>query len=148
MSETKKRTNSNSYISKSIKYRLQLLDGVWSIPLAFLAFVYGGYLSETYFGDPLISIQYLQQVMMAAMILVFANFVVFLGINFNFRKLQQAFYSKEMRLTARAELTAWQKIKLYFLVYFGLLLSFLLILWLVMIATGTGTVLELPQTTM
>ena len=120
---------------KSIKYRLQLFDGLWSIPLAFLAFMYGGYLSSAYFGDPLISIQYLQQVLMAAMILVFANFVVFLGINFNFRQLQKDFYSKELRYYAKAQLTPWQKIKLYFAVYFGLLVSFLAILWLVMTAT-------------
>jgi hypothetical protein len=146
MTELRKKTNQSTV--KSVKYRLQLFDGIWSIPLAFLAFVYGGYLSNTYFGDPLISIQYLQQVMMAAMILVFANFVVFLGINFNFRKLQQDFYSRDLRTTAKNRLSSWQKIKLYLAVYFGLLLTFLLILWLVMTVTGTGTVQELPQTAM
>ena len=127
---------------KLIKYRLQLFDGLWSIPLGFLAFMYAGNLSLTYFGDPLISIQYLQQVMMAGLILVFANFVVFLGIRFNFRSLQKDFYSKELKYLASTELTSWQKIKLYLLVYFGLFLSFLAILWLVMTCTGTGIVLE------
>lgn len=127
---------------KSIKYRLQLFDGLWSVPLAFLAFMYGGYLSVTYFGDPLISIEYLQQVLMAAMILVFANFVVFLGINFNFRALQRDFYSRDLKYYSKMELNSWQKIKLYLLVYFGLLLSFLAILWLVMTATGTGIAFE------
>lgn len=121
---------------KSIKYRLQLFDGLWSIPLAFIAFTYFGYLSTEYFGDPIISIQYLQQVLMAALILVFANFVVFLGVNFNFRKLQKDFYSKELKHYASMELNSWQKIKLYLLVYFGFLLSFLLILWLVMTVTA------------
>lgn len=127
---------------KSIKYRLQLFDGLWSVPIAFLAFMYGGYLSATYFGDPLISIQYLQQVLMAAMILVFANFVIFLGINFNFRNLQKEFYSKELSRSAKMQLNSWQRIKLYLAVYFGLLLSFLVILWLVMTATGTDIVFE------
>lgn len=121
---------------KSIKYRLQLFDGLWSIPLAFVAFTVFGYISSTYFGDPLISIEYLQQVLMAGLILVFANFVVFLGINFNFRALQKDFYSKELKYYAKMELTSWQKIKLYLFVYFGFLLSFLLVLWLVMTATA------------
>lgn len=120
---------------KSLRYRLQLFDGLWSIPLAFFAFMMFGYLSARYFGDPLISIEYLQQVLMAAMILVFANFVVFLGINFNFRQLQKDFYSKELKYYAGMELNSWQKIKLYLFVYFGLLLSFLAILWLVMTVT-------------
>ena len=123
-------------ILKSIKYRLQLFDGLWSVPLAFVAFTYFGYLSAEYFGDPIISIQYLQQVLMAALILVFANFVVFLGINFNFRQLQKDFYSKDLKYFANMELNSWQKIKLYLLVYFGFLLSFLLILWLVMTVTA------------
>jgi hypothetical protein len=127
---------------KSIKYRLQLFDGLWSVPLAFFVFIYAGYLSSTYFGDPLISIQYLQQVLMAAMILILSNFVVFLGINFNFRTLQKDFYSKELRHYANMELTSWQKIKLYLLVYFGLLLAFIVLLWLVMTATGTAIVFE------
>jgi hypothetical protein len=121
---------------KSLRYRLQLFDGLWSIPLAFFAFMVFGYLSARYFGDPLISIEYLQQVLMAAMILVFANFVVFLGINFNFRQLQKDFYSKELKYYAGMELNSWQKIKLYLFVYFGLLLSFLAILWLVMTVTA------------
>lgn len=121
---------------KSLKYRLQLFDGLWSVPLAFVAFTYFGYISAEYFGDPIISIQYLQQVLMAALILVFANFVVFLGINFNFRQLQKDFYSKDLKYFANMELNSWQKIKLYLLVYFGFLLSFLLILWLVMTVTA------------
>jgi ABC-type uncharacterized transport system permease subunit len=127
---------------KSLKYRLQLFDGLWSIPLAFIVFMYAGYLSASYFGDPLISIQYLQQVLMAAMILILANFVVFLGINFNFRALQRDFYSKELKYYSKMELNSWQKIKLYLLVYFGLLLAFIVILWLVMTATGTAIVFE------
>jgi hypothetical protein len=121
---------------KRIIRKLQLFDGVWSIPLAFIAFTFFGYLSSAYFGDPLISIEYLQQVLLAALILVFANFVVFLGINFNFRNLQKSFYSKELKQYAGMELNSWQRIKLYLFVYFGLLLSFLAILWLVMTATA------------
>jgi len=123
-------------ILKSIKYRLQLFDGLWSVPLAFVAFTYFGYVSSTYFGDPLISMEYLQQVLLAGLILVFANFVAFLGGYFNFRGLQKYFYSREIKVETRNKLTAWQRIKLYLWVYFGLLFSFLLILWLVMTATA------------
>jgi hypothetical protein len=122
---------------KKFIYKLQLFDGVWSVPLSVLFFLLVGKLSYEYFGDtPLISTEYLQLVMLAAVILIFANFVVFLGIRFNFRNLQKDFYSKEMKYLAGMELTSWQKIKLYLFVYFGFLVSFLLILWLVMTATA------------
>jgi hypothetical protein len=80
--------------------------------------------------------EYLQQVLLTGLILVFANFVAFLGGYFNFRGLQKYFYSQEIKVETRNKLTAWQKIKLYLVVYFGLLFSFLLILWLVMTATA------------
>jgi hypothetical protein len=121
---------------KKLIYKLQLFDGLWSIPLAFLAFTYFGYLSTVYFGDPLISVEYLQQVLLSGLILVFANFVAFLGGYFNFRGLQKYFYSQEIKVETRNKLTAWQRIKLYLWVYFGLLSSFLVILWLVMTATA------------
>jgi len=122
---------------KKFIYKLQLFDGVWSVPLSVLFFLLVGKLSYEYFGDtPLISTEYLQLVVLAAVILIFANFVVFLGIRFNFRNLQKDFYSKEMKYLAGMELTSWQKIKLYLFVYFGFLVSFLLILWLVMTATA------------
>ena len=121
---------------KNILRKLQLFDGVWSVPLAFIGFTYFGYLSSTYFGDPLISMEYLQQVLLAGLILVFANFVAFLGGYFNFRGLQRYFYSTEIKDHIKYELNVWQRIKLYLVVYFGLLFSFLLILWLVMTATA------------
>jgi hypothetical protein len=122
---------------KRLIYKLQLFDGVWSVPLSVLFFLLVGKFSYEYFGDtPLISTEYLQLVMLAAVILIFANFVVFLGIRFNFRTLQKDFYSKELRHYASMELKSWQKIKLYLFVYFGFLVSFLLILWLVMTATA------------
>jgi hypothetical protein len=122
---------------KKLIYKLQLFDGVWSVPLSVFFFLIVGKFSYEYFGDtPLISTEYLQLVMLAAVILIFANFVVFLGIRFNFRTLQKDFYSKELRHYASMELKSWQKIKLYLFVYFGFLVSFLLILWLVMTATA------------
>jgi hypothetical protein len=120
---------------KRLLYKLQLFDGIWSIPLAFLGFFLAGSLSLKYFGDPLISIEYLQQVILSGLILVFANFIVFLGINFNFRGLQRFFYSQELKEKI-VSLSVWERIKLYLIVYFGLFSAFLVILWLVMSATA------------
>jgi hypothetical protein len=120
---------------KKLLYKLQLFDGVWSIPLAFLGFFIAGSLSLEYFGDPLISIEYLQQVILSGLILVFANFVAFLGGFFNFRGLQKFFYSKELKEKI-INLSVWERVKLYLIVYFGLLSAFLVILWLVMSATA------------
>jgi len=120
---------------KRLLYKLQLFDGVWSIPLAFLGFFIAGSLSLEYFGDPLISVEYIQQVILSGLILVFANFVAFLGGFFNFRGLQKFFYSKELKEKI-INLSVWERVKLYLIVYFGLLSAFLVILWLVMSATA------------
>jgi len=120
---------------KKLLYKLQLFDGVWSIPLAFLGFFIAGSLSLEYFGDPLISVEYIQQVILSGLILVFANFVAFLGGFFNFRGLQKFFYSKELKEKI-ITLSVWERVKLYLIVYFGLLSAFLVILWLVMSATA------------
>jgi hypothetical protein len=120
---------------KKILRKLQLFDGLWTIPIAFFLFLLAGSYSAEYFGDGLISTEYIQQVFLSALILVFANFVVFLGGFFNFRGLQNYFYSKNAKEELEYSSTPWQRIVLYICVYFGLLLSFLLILWLVMTAT-------------
>lgn len=122
---------------KKILRKLQLFDGVWTIPLAFFVFLLAGSYSAEYFGDGLISTEYIQQVLLAALIMVFANFVVFLGGFFNFRGLQNYFYSKAAKEELEYASTPWQRITLYLVVYFGLLLSFLLILWLIMTVTAS-----------
>ena len=123
---------------KKILRKLQMWDGLWTVPLAFFLFLLAGSYSAEYFGDGLISTEYIQQVILAALIMVFANFVVFLGGFFNFRGLQNYFYSKEAKRDLEYASSPWQRIILYLCVYFGLLLSFLLILWLVMTATASA----------
>jgi ABC-type uncharacterized transport system permease subunit len=125
-------------MTKKVLYYLQKYDGVWSIPLAFLGFFMAGRYGYEYFGDALISTEYIQVVFMAALILIFANFVVFLGINFNFRSLQRYFYSTEIKEQIKNELTVWQRIKLYLFVYFCFLVLFLFIVWLLMTVTVSG----------
>lgn len=129
---------------KRIIKNLQMYDGIWSIPLAFLGFFLAGKYSYEYFGDALISTEYIQVVFMAALILIFANFVVFLGINFNFRYLQRYFYSIELRNHLKSKVSVWRRIKLYLFIYFSFLLLFLFIVWLLM----TVTVSELPPVLM
>ena len=63
---------------KKLIRNIQLYDGVWSIPLAFIAFFLAGKYSVEYFGDAIISTEYLQYVILASLIMVFANFIVFL----------------------------------------------------------------------
>lgn len=128
---------------KVIRY-VQMFDGIWSIPLSFLVFFLAGRFGFEYFGDTLISTEYVQLVAMAAFILIIGNFVVYLGINFNFRKLQRYIYSEQVKFDLENTIHAWQKIKLYFIVYFSYLLLFLFILWLLM----TAIVSELPPVNM
>ena len=122
---------------KKLIKKLQMFDGIWSIPIAFFLFLLAGSYSAEYFGDGLISTEYIQQVLLAALVMIFANFVVFLGAFFNFRGLQNYFYSKDAKAELEYSSTPWQRIVLYLVVYFGLLLSFLLILWLIMTVTAS-----------
>lgn len=126
---------SNSAL-KAALYKLQLFDGLWSIPLAFAVFIVAGGVSVHYFNDAIISTEYMQYVALAAVIMVIANFVIFLGIRFNFRELQRQVYSKEMKQDFRNSLTTWQKLLLYFGVYFFFFASFLIIIYMLMTATA------------
>lgn len=118
-------------------------DGLWTIPLVFFLFLLAGSYSAEYFGDGLISTEYIQQVILAVLIMTIGNFIVFLGGFLNFRGLQKYFYSKEAKAEVEYSSTPWQRIVLYLCVYFGLFLLFLLILWLIMTATASAP-LPLP----
>lgn len=118
-------------------------DGLWTIPLVFFLFLLAGSYSAEYFGDGLISTEYIQQVILAVLIMTIGNFVVFLGGFLNFRGIQKYFYSKEAKAEVEYSSTPWQRIVLYLCVYFGLFLLFLLILWLIMTATASAP-LPLP----
>jgi hypothetical protein len=134
----KKQTNPkpNKVNLKGIRYKLELFDGFWSIPLAFLVFAISGTLSVAYFGDALISTEYIQYVVLAAMVMVVANFVVFLGIRFNFRALQREIYNKEVKYEINTYLTTWQKVVLYLLLYAFYFAAFLYILQMLLTATA------------
>ena len=134
--QTKPKSEQSSITYKLIRYNLQLFDGLWSIPIAFALFIIAGTLSAEYFGDALISTEYVQYIVLASLIMVFANFITFLGIRLNFRALQREVYSKEIKYELNTYLTTWQKVVLYLLLYAFYFAAFLFVLHLLMTATA------------
>jgi hypothetical protein len=134
MATQKKQPVTNRNAFKSLRYKLELLDGFWSIPLAFLVFAISGTVSVAYFNDAIISTEYIQYIVLAALVMVFANFVVFLGIRFNFRALQREIYNKEVKYEINTYLTTWQKVVLYLLLYAFYFAAYLYILHMLMTA--------------
>jgi hypothetical protein len=134
--QTKPKSEQSSITYKLIRYNLQLFDGLWSIPIAFALFIIAGTLSAEYFGDALISTEYVQYIVLASLIMVFANFITFLGIRFNFKALQREVYSKEIKYELNTYLTTWQKVGLYLLLYAFYFAAFLFILRMLMTATA------------
>lgn len=136
MANKKEQPQVKSNTLKSLRYKLQLIDGLWSIPLAFLVFAISGTMSVAYFNDAIISTEYIQYIVLAALVMVFANFVVFLGIRFNFRALQREIYNKEVKYEINTYLTTWQKVVLYLLLYAFYFAAYLYILHMLMTVTA------------
>jgi hypothetical protein len=136
MEKQKEQPQEKSNALKSLRYKLQLIDGLWSIPLAFLVFAISGTVSVAYFNDAIISTEYIQYIVLAALVMVFANFVVFLGIRFNFRALQREIYNKEIKYEINTYLTTWQKVVLYLLLYAFYFAAYLYILHMLMTVTA------------
>ena len=136
MEKQKKETVTKSNALKSLRYKLELIDGLWSIPLAFLVFAVSGTISVAYFNDAIISTEYIQYIVLAALVMVFANFVVFLGIRFNFRALQREIYNKEVKYEINTYLTTWQKVLLYLCLYAFYFAAYLYILHMLMTVTA------------
>lgn len=136
MANKKQQPPQKSNTLKSLRYKLQLIDGLWSIPLAFLVFAISGTMSVAYFNDAIISTEYIQYIVLAALVMVFANFVVFLGIRFNFRALQREIYNKEVKYEINTYLTTWQKVVLYLLLYAFYFAAYLYILHMLMTVTA------------
>lgn len=136
MANKKEQPQVKSNTLKSLRYKLQLMDGLWSIPLAFLVFAISGTVSVAYFNDAIISTEYIQYIVLAALVMVFANFVVFLGIRFNFRALQREIYNKEVKYEINTYLTTWQKVLLYLCLYAFYFAAYLYILHMLMTVTA------------
>jgi hypothetical protein len=81
---------------KKIKYWLQHMDGLWSVPLTFLAFwvlglllqAIGGYGVGTY--DP----AFIQPLFLAIAVVIGATNAAVWGINFTFRGIYRYFYGE------------------------------------------------------
>jgi hypothetical protein len=81
---------------KRIKFHLQLWDGIWSVPLGMLLFLGCGVFLQTIFynrddpqgGPGFYDPSFLQSAFYASCMQVFINFVVWLGIHFNFRRIK------------------------------------------------------------
>jgi hypothetical protein len=136
MAKKQQQPQEKSNALKSLRYKLQLIDGLWSIPLAFLVFAISGTISVAYFNDAIISTEYIQYIVLAALVMVFANFVVFLGIRFNFRALQREIYNKEIKYDINQFLTTGQKVVLYLLLYAFYFAAYLYILHMLMTVTA------------
>jgi hypothetical protein len=136
MAKKQEQPQQKSNTLKSLRYKLQLMDGLWSIPLAFLVFAISGTISVAYFNDAIISTEYIQYIVLAALVMVFANFVVFLGIRFNFRALQREIYNKEVKYEINTYLTTWQKVLLYLCLYAFYFAAYLYILHMLMTVTA------------
>jgi hypothetical protein len=130
------------------KFYLQLWDGIWSIPLAIVAVVGIGFGIQLFYTDPTDMGQnapgfwdpvFFQTMFYVAAIQVFVNFIVWLGMYFNFRGLFRYFKgvkqansvvnkSKEDFLN----LKAWQRLVLLLFVYCFLSVEFFALLLLLM----------------
>ena len=143
---------------KKLKFHLQLWDGIWSIPLAFAAFVVFGVFLQRIFYDPsdpqgapgFYDPSFLQSAFYASAMQVFINFMVWLGIHFNFRRVKH-YHSGTTKTTIKEfdgqgtpvtencienkskqdfeELTPWQRIVILFSLYFFLSAEWI-VLWI------------------
>lgn len=82
---------------KKLKFLVQLLDGVWSVPLGFIIFWISGLLLSAVFGygtgtyDP----GFIQPLFLAATIVIGATNIALLGLYFSFRGLYRYLYGQK-----------------------------------------------------
>ena len=85
---------------KSLKYKLQFWDFLWSIPLAFIAFLGYGVLGNLIFGEGFgfYDATFTHAYVYAALLIVGANAVTQLGLYFNARRIHTFFYKDAKKL--------------------------------------------------
>lgn len=120
-------------VLKKIWYYLQLVDGVWSVPLGFFLFFMCGYVLSLFFGytvgfyDP----SFIQPLFLAATIVIGATNVAIGGLYFTFRGLYKYLYGgyypdkktgekRRINYSKRdwLNLTIWQRFVIAFSVFF------------------------------
>jgi hypothetical protein len=113
---------------KKIKYWLQHLDGLWSVPLTFLTFWFIGILIQAFAGygvgtyDP----GFIQPLFLAITVVIGATNAAIGGLNFTFRSIYRYFYGERntdgnLYNYSKADwtnLTSWKRCLIAFGVFF------------------------------
>lgn len=103
---------------KKVLSFLERNDGIWSIPLSFFILIGGNLLLNRYFGEPIISLEYVQPLAMVALVMVCLNAIAYLGCNLNQKELQRYFYSeKSGEDMSRWGVNPFYRVLLYLVVY-------------------------------
>lgn len=129
-------------IGKKAFYYIQLIDGIWSVPLGFFLFFMCGYLLSLFFGytvgfyDP----SFIQPLFLAATVVIGATNVAVGGLYFTFRGLYRYLYG-ERRIDKETgkkyivnyskkdweNLLVWQRYLLAFFVFFFFVLATIIV---------------------
>lgn len=129
---------------KKIWYYVQLIDGLWSVPLGLLLITLVGYLFASIFGyttgfyEPSV----IQGLFIAVTLVIGVVNGVTLGMYFTFRGIFKWFYGEhrknpetgkleilnQSKIEWESFITPWQKFKLFFCVFFLLLAAMLVTL--------------------
>lgn len=109
-------------------YWLQLADGVWSVPLSFLAFWFLGVtLSALNMATGVYDISFIQPLLLAAAIVIGATNIAIGGLWFTFRGLYRFLYGQRQNSGELVNfskikwknLTSWQQFAISLLVFFS-----------------------------
>jgi hypothetical protein len=103
---------------KTILKFLRRNDGLWSIPLSFFILIGGNLLLNRYFGEPIISLEYVEPLAMVALVMVCLNALAYLGGNLNQHDLQKYFYSEKSEVDmSRHGVNPFHRVLLYLGIY-------------------------------
>lgn len=82
---------------KKLKFYLQHIDGVWSVPLAFAAFWFAGIFLQFIggYGAGTYDIGFIQPLFLAAAVVIGATNVAVMGLYFTFRGLYKYLYGEK-----------------------------------------------------
>lgn len=115
---------------KKLFYYLQLIDGVWSVPLGFFLFYFSGIVLSVIFGyttgfyDP----AFIQPLFLAATVVIGATNIAVGGLYFTFRGLYRYLYGyrKDGKTISQSK-EDWKNIKIWqrFIIAFGVFFCFL-----------------------
>lgn len=129
-------------IAKKALYYIQLVDGIWSVPLGFFLFFICGYVLSLFFGytvgfyDP----SFIQPLFLAATIVIGATNVAIGGLYFTFRGLYKYLYGQRKMNEETGEkytlnyskkdwkkLLVWQRFIIAFFVFFFFLAATIIV---------------------